>query len=100
MIRRFGQSSSICGVSKASSALRTKSRPGQRNRFFAVCIGIVEAPRVASPGYLDGIGAAAAKLERALGGHGSPFAEAMKVGMGAAEELAAEVERGYKVTLA
>ena len=61
---------------------------------------ILEPPRVASPGYLDDIGVAATKLERALGTHGSPFAEAMKVGMGAAEELAAEIESGYKVALA
>ena len=59
-----------------------------------------DAPRVASPGYLDEIGLAAQKLERALGGHGSPFAEAMQVGIGAAEALAAEVERGYKTALA
>jgi hypothetical protein len=58
------------------------------------------APRVASAAYLDAIGLAAGRLEQALGGHGSPFAEAMKVGVGAAEELAAEVERGYKLALA
>jgi hypothetical protein len=58
------------------------------------------APRVASLDYLDTIGAAAARLEQALGGHGSPFAEAMKVGTGAAEDLAREVERGYKSGLA
>jgi hypothetical protein len=57
------------------------------------------APRVASAAYLDAIGLAAGRLEQALGGHGSPFAEAMKVGVGAAEELAAEVERGYKLAL-
>jgi hypothetical protein len=56
-------------------------------------------PRVASVAYLDAIGGAATKLEQALGGHGSPFAEAMKVGVGAAEELAAEVEGSYKVAL-
>ena len=57
-------------------------------------------PRVASVAYLDAVGAAAARLERALGGHGSPFAEAMKAGAGAAEELAAEVEGSYKGALA
>jgi hypothetical protein len=57
------------------------------------------APRVASVAYLDEIGAATARLEQALGGHGSPFAEAMKGGVGAAEELAAEVERTYKTKL-
>jgi len=60
---------------------------------------IQEAPRVASLAYLDAIGLAAARLEQALGGHGSPFAEAMKIGMGAAEELTAEVEKGYKAPL-
>lgn len=57
-------------------------------------------PRVASGAYLDAIGAAAARLERALGDNGSPFAEAMKAGIGAAEELSNEVERGYKASLA
>ena len=56
-------------------------------------------PRVASLAYLDSIGTAVTRLEQALGGHGSPFAEAMKVGVGAAEELAAEVEGSYKVAL-
>ena len=57
-------------------------------------------PRVASPFYLDRVGAATVKLERALGdAHASPFAEAMKAGMGAVEELAAEVERAYKLDL-
>jgi hypothetical protein len=55
------------------------------------------APRVASVGYLDAIGLAAARLEQALGEiGGSPFAEAMKGGIAAAEQLAGEVERGYK----
>jgi hypothetical protein len=58
------------------------------------------APRVASAAYLDEIGIAAARLEQALGGHGAPFAEAMKLGVTAAEELAAEVERTYKAELA
>lgn len=54
-------------------------------------------PRVASITYLDAIGLAAAKLEDALGQMGtSPFAEAMKSGMPAADELAAEVVRSYK----
>jgi hypothetical protein len=54
-------------------------------------------PRLASPAYLDAVGAATRRLEQALGEDGrSPFADAMKAGMGAVEELAAEVERGYK----
>ena len=55
------------------------------------------APRLASVDYLDAIGLAAARLEQTLGeAGGSPFAEAMKSGMPAADELAAEVIRSYK----
>jgi hypothetical protein len=54
-------------------------------------------PRVASVGYLDALGRAASRLEHALGEvAGSPFAEAMKTGVAAADELADEVERSYK----
>jgi hypothetical protein len=61
---------------------------------------IRKAPRVASVAYLDEIGLAAARLERALGEvGGSPFAEAMKVGVAAADELADDVERSYKLPL-
>jgi hypothetical protein len=54
-------------------------------------------PRVASVAYLDTLGQAASRLEHALGEvGGSPFAEAMKTGVPAADELADEVESGYK----
>ena len=54
-------------------------------------------PRVASVAYLDALGQAASRLEHALGEvGGSPFAEAMKTGIPAADELADEVESGYK----
>ena len=39
------------------------------------------------------------RLEHALGEGGSPFAEGMKHGMGAVEELTEEVEREYKIDL-
>ena len=59
---------------------------------------IVAPPRVASIGYLDAIGRAAERLEEALGSAGSsPFAAAMKSGLAAADDLADEVERGYKL---
>jgi hypothetical protein len=55
------------------------------------------APRLANVAYLDAIGLAAARLEQTLGQvGGSPFAEAMKSGMPAADGLAAEVIRSYK----
>jgi hypothetical protein len=61
---------------------------------------IEPAPRVASAAYLDAVGLAARKLEQTLGNDGSPFTEAMQVGITAAEELASEVEQGYKAPLA
>jgi hypothetical protein len=60
----------------------------------------IEAPpRLATPEYLDRLGAATRRLEQALGEDGSPFAEGMKLGMAAVEELTAEIERGYKGNL-
>jgi hypothetical protein len=54
-------------------------------------------PHVASPAYLDDVGAATRRLELALGTNGaSPFAEAMKQGLAAVEALTAEVEAGSK----
>lgn len=54
-------------------------------------------PKVASPSYLDEIGAAVRRLEIALGETGSsPFATAMRHGVGVVEEVAGDVQRGYK----
>jgi hypothetical protein len=54
-------------------------------------------PRVASAAYLDRIGEATRRLERALGESGnSPFGAAMQAAAGAVAELAAEVEAGYR----
>jgi hypothetical protein len=57
-------------------------------------------PRLATPGYLDAVGAATVRLEQTLGGGGaSPFANALKQGLVAVDELAAEVEGRYKLEL-
>ena len=54
-------------------------------------------PRVASPGYLDDIGTATRQLELALGETGSsPFAAAMRHGLGVVEEFVQDMERDYK----
>jgi HPt (histidine-containing phosphotransfer) domain-containing protein len=59
------------------------------------------APRPATTAYLDALGAASRRLEHALGEDaGSPFAAALRQAAGAVEELAAEVERRYKLPLA
>ena len=56
-------------------------------------------PRVASPGYLDELGAATLELERALGEHASPFTNAMRSGTAAVDELVREVEERYALPL-
>ena len=82
-------------------ALRLTENPDGIEEAEAAALALEGAigslPRVASPAYLDGIGAATRRLELALGGNGaSPFAEAMKSGVAAVEALTAEVEAGYK----
>ena len=57
-------------------------------------------PRLADPAYLDRVGEATRRLEAALGpSAGSPFAEAMKQGLAAAEELTHDVLTGYRLPL-
>jgi hypothetical protein len=57
-------------------------------------------PRLATPSYLDAVGLAARRLEQTLGDAGaSPFAAALKQGLVAVDELAAEVEGRYKLEL-
>ncbi len=57
-------------------------------------------PRLAEPAYLDRVGAAARRLEQALGpSTGSPFAEAMKQGMASIDEFVRDVETNYRATL-
>jgi hypothetical protein len=58
------------------------------------------APRLASPRYLDEVGAATKRLEESLGeAAASPFAEAMKQAAGAVQALTADVEKNYKAAL-
>jgi hypothetical protein len=59
------------------------------------------APRLASTDYLDRLGAAARRLEQALGDDaGSPFAAALQQALPAVDELAVEVVERYKGPLA
>ncbi len=57
------------------------------------------APRLASPGYLDEVGAATLELERALGELSSPFSEALRASTGAVDAFVRDVERGYLTDL-
>ena len=53
-------------------------------------------PRLATPAYLDDVGAATRRLERALGEGESPFGKAMAAAVTAVDSLTDEVEAGYK----
>jgi hypothetical protein len=52
-------------------------------------------PRLASPGYLDRVGAAARGLEQALGRAGSPFGHALAAASGSVDAFVREVEGHY-----
>ena len=57
-------------------------------------------PRLATPAYLDAVGAATRRLEDALGdGLSSPFVAAMKQASGLVEKLEREVLGGYRGAL-
>jgi hypothetical protein len=85
-------------------ALRlTENPPGieeAEDAALALEQAIGAPPRLAEPAYLDRVGDATRRLEEALGpSGGSPFAEAMKMGLGTVEELAHDVESNYKLSL-
>jgi hypothetical protein len=56
-------------------------------------------PRVASPIYLDQVGAATRRLEQALGDHESPFARGLAASSGTVEAFVAEVEGRHRLPL-
>jgi hypothetical protein len=56
-------------------------------------------PHLASPAYLDAVGAATLALERALGEYVSPFTNAMKSAAGTADEFLRDVESNYELPL-
>ncbi len=56
-------------------------------------------PRVASPAYLDDVGAATLALERTLGNVGSPFSETLRTATAAVEEFVHDVEAFYELDL-
>jgi len=57
-------------------------------------------PRLATPAFLDDVGAATVALERALGEASSPFSAAIRGATGAIDEFVREVERDYGASLA
>jgi hypothetical protein len=85
-------------------ALRLSENPPGIEEAEEAALALEQAigapPRLAEPAYLDRVGEATRRLEVALGpSAGSPFAEAMKQGLAAAEELTHDVLTGYKLPL-
>jgi hypothetical protein len=84
--------------------LRLTERPAGVEEAEAAALALEQTigapPRVASPVWLDAVGAATQTLERALGDRGpSPFAAAMREGVDAVEQFVDDVEAGYRITL-
>jgi len=81
--------------------LREREAPEGIDEAEAAALALEQAlqeePRLATTAYLDELGVASRRLEKALGeDSASPFAAALQQSMPAVEELAAEVERRYK----
>ena len=84
------------------AALRMREQPAGIEEAEEAALALERAvgspPRLASPGYLDAVGAATLALEAALGTNGaSPFAAAMKESTAVVDALGREVEAGYKL---
>ena len=78
----------------------TEGPPGierAEDAALALEAAIGAPPRVASPAYLDRVGAATRELELALGDAGpSPFGAALRAGVWTVEEFVQDVLRGHK----
>ena len=95
----------LAELARSSRELRETEAPDGIEEAEAAALALARddrpEPRLATTAYLDRLGAAARRLELALGEDGaSPFAAAMQQAVAAVDELAAEVERGYKGPLA
>jgi hypothetical protein len=92
------------GLRQRLAALRLTENPPGIEQVEAAALDLERTlgspPRIATPQYLDEVGVATRRLERALGDSGnSPFAVAMQQALPAVEELAKEVESQYKLPL-
>jgi hypothetical protein len=118
LVREAASVAALCEVAEESAGggqlaelrarlaeLRETDNPDGIEEAEAAAAALAETlqqePRVASSDYLDALGSASRRLELALGESGvSPFAAAMQAALGSVEELAADVERNYKLPLA
>jgi hypothetical protein len=91
------------GLRTRLAEIRLVERPPGIEEAEEAALGLERAvgapPRVASPTYLDGVGAATRALEQALGERDSPFASAVAASAGVVESFVREVETRYKLPL-
>ena len=117
-VRQAAQIAGLCEIAEESAGggdleeliarlveIREADAPAGIEEAEAAARGLAAAieppPRLASPAYLDLLGAASRRLEQSLGDDaGSPFAAAMQSALPAVQELTDEVERSYKGPLA
>jgi len=88
--------------SKLAEVRITESPPGieeAERAALALERAIGEPPILASPAYLDEVGARTRELEEALGEQGSPFAASLAASSGTVEAFLAEVEARHLVPL-
>lgn len=85
------------------SELRAGEAPEGIDAIEQAAVALEQAigapPVLASPGYLDEVGAATRALETALGDHASPFASALASASGTVEAFVAEVESCHLLPL-
>jgi hypothetical protein len=88
--------------SKLAEVRMTESPPGieeAEEAALALERAIAAPPILASPAYLDAVGARTRELEEALGEQGSPFAASLAASAGTVEAFVAEVESRHGVPL-
>jgi hypothetical protein len=88
--------------SRLAEVRMTESPPGieeAEEAALALERAIAAPPIVASPAYLDEVGARTRELEETLGEQGSPFAASLAASAGTVEAFVAEVEARHKVPL-
>jgi hypothetical protein len=93
----------LAALRQRLAELRIVERPAGIEEAEEAALALERAvgapPRVATPGYLDEVGARTVALERELGEVSSPFSEALRGATATIDAFVGEVERGYLVSL-
>jgi hypothetical protein len=106
-VREAAKLAALCEIAEETAGggdlaeLRQRLREAAEAAAADLAATLEPELRLATTDYLDRLGAAARRLEQALGDDaGSPFAAAMQQALPAVDEVAAEVEEHYRGPLA